>query len=139
MSACEDTDRTRRAIRPVSRRPGEHLKRHRLDLSLTQVAAARRVGVCAQTLANWECGRAQPPVGRMPPVIAFLGYDPHPEPKTVGDELRIYRRALGLTQRAFAAKLGVGRSTLNHVEGGRSRLSERLLRKVREYLGSLLE
>jgi len=51
------------------------------------VEVARQLGVCRATLHNWEWGRAQPPAKRMPSVIAFLGYDPHPDPKTIGETL----------------------------------------------------
>ena len=76
---------------------------------MKQVEAATRLGGCRATLANWEWGRVQPPVGRMPVVIRFLGYDPHPDPKTRGETLRSYRRALGLTQRELAGQLGLCR------------------------------
>jgi transcriptional regulator with XRE-family HTH domain len=117
---------------------GDHLKRCRLDLGLKQVEAARQLGVCRATLANWEWGRAHPPVGRMPAVIAFLGYDPHPDPKTVGETLRAYRRALGLTQRELCAQLGMHRSTVSKLETGKERPSEAMLRRMQELLGALI-
>jgi transcriptional regulator with XRE-family HTH domain len=95
-----------------------------MDLGLGQTEAGRELGVCRATLANWEWGRAQPPVGRMPAVIRFLGYDPHPDPMTVGETLRAYRRALGLTQRELGVQLGMHRSVLGKVEIGAERPSE---------------
>ena len=75
----------------------------------------------------------------MPPVIAFLGYDPHPDPKTLGQTLRAYRRALGLTQRQLAVKLGMHRSTLGKVETGRERPSGAMGARMEELLGGLLD
>lgn len=74
----------------------------------------------------------------MPAVIAFLGYDPHPDPKTVGDTLRAYRRALGLTQRELAAQLGMHRSMLGKVEKGRERPSGTILGRMCSFLGALV-
>lgn len=75
----------------------------------------------------------------MPAVIAFLGYDPHPAPKTVGETLRAYRRALGLTQRELANQFRMDRSTLGKVEIGAERPSEPMLAKMRKFLGALLD
>jgi len=73
----------------------------------------------------------------MPAVIAFLGYDPHPDPKTLGETLRAYRRALGLTQQELAKQLGICRYTLGSLEMGRSRPSAGMLEKVTTPLGAL--
>jgi transcriptional regulator with XRE-family HTH domain len=110
-----------------------------MDLGLGQTEAGRELGVCRATLANWEWGRAQPPVGRMPAVIRFLGYDPHPDPMTVGETLRAYRRALGLTQRELGVQLGMHRSVLGKVEIGAERPSEAMLERILEFLGALLD
>ncbi len=75
----------------------------------------------------------------MPAAIAFLRYDPHPDPRTIGDTLRAYRRALGLTQRQLGAQLGMHRSTVGKVETGKERPSEQMLGRMRELLGALLK
>ena len=67
------------------------------------------------------------------------GYDPHPDPRTVGETLRAYRRALGLKQRELAEQLGAYRSTLGKVETGRERPSEAMLGRMKSLLGALLD
>jgi hypothetical protein len=42
----------------------------------------------------------------LPQVIDFLGYDPHPTPRTLAETLRAIRRALGLGQRELAERIG---------------------------------
>lgn len=55
---------------------GEHLRKRRLDLGLTQGQVAERFSATVQTVCNWEKGRSQPEPRHYPAVIAFLGYDP---------------------------------------------------------------
>ena len=43
----------------------------------------------------------------MPAVIRFLGYDPFPEPVTLSDRMRAYRKRNGLSIRAAALRAGV--------------------------------
>ena len=70
-------------------------------------------------------------MGRMPAVIAFLGHDPHPDPKTLGETLRAYRRALGPRQRELGAQLGMHRLTLGRIECGKERASEGMRTRMR--------
>ena len=39
---------------------GEHIKKRRIDLGLTQREVARRIGANPWTLGNWEKGKTQP-------------------------------------------------------------------------------
>ena len=45
---------------------------------------ARTLGCDPGTLLNWEKGRVAPDVGFWPAILAFLGYDPRPEPTGFG-------------------------------------------------------
>ena len=59
---------------------GEHLRKRRLDLGLRQKDAAERLGASPKTYEYWEQGKYEPEFRFLPAIIAFLGYDPTPEP-----------------------------------------------------------
>jgi transcriptional regulator with XRE-family HTH domain len=48
----------------------------------------------------------------MPRIIEFLGFDPEPQPDTLGQRLAYARRRLGLTQEGLAEKLEVDAGTI---------------------------
>lgn len=54
----------------------------------------------------------------MPGIIKFLGYDPFPEPQTLGERLAAKRRMLGLSRKELAKRLGVDEETLARLETG---------------------
>jgi transcriptional regulator with XRE-family HTH domain len=47
----------------------------------------------------------------MPAIIHFLGYDPTPEPTTLPERMRDYRRKNGLTIKEAAHRMGVDESS----------------------------
>ena len=47
-----------------------------------------------------------------PAIIEFLGYDPSPEPNTIGERLLAYRRRHGLSRKELAGQLGADEATL---------------------------
>jgi DNA-binding transcriptional regulator YiaG len=55
---------------------GVELSRKRLELGISQMELARKVGVHAETIANWEHRCSIPDIGSLPRIIKFLGYDP---------------------------------------------------------------
>jgi len=57
---------------------GEHVRKRRLELGLTQSQAAEQLGASPWTVLNWEKGHTEPPIESMPAIIRFLGYDPLP-------------------------------------------------------------
>jgi DNA-binding XRE family transcriptional regulator len=57
---------------------GEHVRKRRLKLRLTQKQAAERLGVNLWTVLNWEKDHTEPPIESMPAIIRFLGYSPLP-------------------------------------------------------------
>lgn len=58
---------------------GEHIRRKRLELGLTQPEAGERLGVSGWTVANWEKGHTNPPLQARAALADFLGYDPRKE------------------------------------------------------------
>ena len=99
---------------------GDHLKKRRYELSLLQKDVAARVGVTADTVLNWEHNRCTPSVRCMPRLIAFLGYDPHPHPKTLSEQIIAKRRQLGIARKRLAWGIGVEENTLRSLEIGKA-------------------
>jgi transcriptional regulator with XRE-family HTH domain len=100
---------------------GEHLKRRRLDLSLTQKKAAEAIGAHFKSYDNWEKDKHEPEFRYWPGLIGFLGYDPNPEPQTLGERIKAKRRREGLTLREAAARLGIDPGTFETWEKGEVR------------------
>jgi DNA-binding XRE family transcriptional regulator len=74
---------------------GEHLKKRRRELGLLQREAAEMLGVSTDTVVNWEKDKTTPVASQFRPVVAFLGYDPTPEPQTLAERLEAKQRRLG--------------------------------------------
>jgi transcriptional regulator with XRE-family HTH domain len=55
---------------------GEHFKKRRPELGLTQKQAAERLTINPSTALNWEPGRRAPSIRSMPAILTFLDYDP---------------------------------------------------------------
>ena len=100
---------------------GDHLRRRRLDLGLTQQTVATQWGVRPETVTSWELGRSQPSVRRYPAIIALLGDDAQPPSETLPERLLAIRRRLGLTQADFAARVGQDEHQICRWEKGRLR------------------
>jgi DNA-binding XRE family transcriptional regulator len=81
---------TLRAIRQKEGYPkqlrslGDHIRRRRLDLGLRQRDVVAALGAGPDTVCHWETGRTGPPLGVVPRIVEFLGYDPQPPPETPG-------------------------------------------------------
>ena len=100
----------------------EHLKKRRKELSLLQREVAERMGVSAETVANWESGKTGPVAAQFRPVVEFLGYDPMPAPTTLAERLEAKRRLLGVTFAQVARHLGWDPGTLARYLSGRWRM-----------------
>lgn len=97
---------------------GEHIRKRRLELKLTQKQAAERLGVNPWTVLNWEKGHTEPPIESMPAIIRFLDYDPFPEPRNIPERLLAKRRAMGWSIKEAARQLGVDEGTWGEWERG---------------------
>ncbi len=111
---------------------GEHLKKARLDRGLEQKAAAQAIGCDPGTLLNWEKGRVAPDVRFWQAILRFLGYDPRPEPKTFGGQLRAAREAEGISEETLARRLGLDPGTLAAWEGDQVRRPYPRIRRIFE-------
>jgi transcriptional regulator with XRE-family HTH domain len=90
---------------------GEHIRKRRLELGLTQKDAARQLGCCWSALLNWEKGKRQPGIASIPAIIAFLDGDPFPQPTSLSEQLAAVRRRMGWSIKQTADRLGVDPGT----------------------------
>ena len=90
---------------------GEHIRKRRLELRLSQQEVARRLGCSWRTVFNWENGKTKPATESIPAIIGFLGYDPFPAPASLSDRLAAVRRANGWTIKQAGEQLGVDEGT----------------------------
>ena len=98
---------------------GDHIRTRRLDLKLLQKQVADRIGVHQLTITNWERNATDAAIRYIPAIIRFLGYDPQLPADSIPGRLAAARRALGLSQRKMAARMGVDPATLMGWEAGR--------------------
>lgn len=97
---------------------GDHLRKRRLDLGLLQREVAAQLSVDEASILNWETHKTMPELRFHTRIIGFLGYDPFPEPQTVGERLFHHRQTRGLTREQLAKAIGVDTGTLARWEGG---------------------
>jgi magnesium chelatase family protein len=97
---------------------GQMLKRRRVERGLWLKDAAAEMGIGLFTLIKWEKQGTQPEAHYYPAIIAFLGYDPWPEPTTTGEMLLAERRRRGLTIRQAADLMRIDQGTLARWEAG---------------------
>ena len=114
---------------------GDHIRARRLDLKLLQKQVADQIGVHKMTITGWEGNATIPEVRYVPAIIQFLGYNPLPPASSLPERLATVRKALGLSQRKMAGRLGVDPATLMGWEEGRHQPTERSI----ELIGKVLQ
>jgi transcriptional regulator with XRE-family HTH domain len=118
---------------------GEHIRKRRLELKLSQKAAGERLGVNAFTVFNWEKGKTEPPVTVMPAIVGFLGYRPYSEPVNLAERLTAARRLRGWTIKKAARELGVDVGTWGAWELKGSIPWKRYQRMVEDFLTKICQ
>ena len=128
MPFCRQTPLTLKALRVKDylanpQTLGGHLKRRRKELGLLQREAAEQMGVSTDTVVNWEKDKSKPVAAQFRPVVAFLGYDPTPEPQALADRVEAKQRRLGASLAQVARHLGWDPGSLRRYLDGTWRLS----------------
>ena len=114
---------------------GDHLRKRRLDLALTQKEVAQRLGADETSVWNWEKNRSSPALRFVPRIIEFLGYIPDDtKPENLGQRIVAFRRVRGLTQKELARRLGMDPSTIASWERGDHRPTKRLAQRLNQRL-----
>ena len=109
---------------------GDHLRKKRLDLNLSQPQVAKIINVTTDSITNWELNRNEPNLNQIPKIISFLEYTPIINENPI----KKYRLEKGLSQKELAEILKIDPTTLSRIERG----SEKMSRKVRMKLDCLL-
>ncbi|MGO9337543.1 MAG: helix-turn-helix domain-containing protein [Terracidiphilus sp.] len=89
------------------------------------------------TITGWEGNATVPEVRYMPAIIQFLGYNPLPVGIGLPERLATERKALGLSQRKMAKRLGVDPATVMGWEAGRHQPTEKSLDVIAKVLQTL--
>ena len=105
-----------------------------MDVGLLQSQVADQIGVDVTTITNWESNRTAPAIRHIPSIIRFLGYNPFPAGHSLREKLTTARKALGLSQRKLAERLGVDESTLGGWETGRHRPAKKSSEIIQDLL-----
>ena len=112
---------------------GDHLRKKRLDLELSQKEVAQIIGVSEATIWNWENNRKSPKVSFLPKIFEFLGYSLY-EPKiSFPEKLAFLRKSLGLSQEKLAKLVGLDESTIRKLEKGKSKPAKKTLEKLEKF------
>jgi transcriptional regulator with XRE-family HTH domain len=114
---------------------GEHIKRRRLQLGLSQPQAAAALGVDPITVLNWEKGKTEPLIRAFPAIFRFLSYATTSQSSGVGEQLLHFRRQRGWSIREAAAQLGVDSTTWGDWERGKLILFRKHRMAVAQLLG----
>lgn len=92
---------------------GEHIRRKRMDKGISQVIAAKEIGVSKDCLCNWEQNRNQPRLYQYPAIFTFLGYYPFDhETESFGGMIKRYKYENGLSNEKLAKQLGIYEGTV---------------------------
>ena len=133
-----------RAKKPVSKAYpsslktiGDHIRKRRLDLNLTQKQAAEKLGVDEASVWNWEKGEVLPLARQIPPITSFLEYDPFSlDGDSLADELKRYCATHGLTQKELARQIGIDPATLSRIQKGGHKSFKSIISKVASFIDS---
>lgn len=114
---------------------GSLIRARRRELGTSQEEAADAIGVNTSTVLLWEQGRYAPTPRFYPSLIRFLGREPWPEPRTIGERLQAERLRRGLTRKQLAAMLDVDLGSISNWEGGRKPHHHLSMAKIEAFFG----
>jgi transcriptional regulator with XRE-family HTH domain len=119
------------------RTTGDHLKKKRLDLKMTQEEVAAKLQTTVCTYRGWERNQRNPSFRYMPSIIEFLGYVPFDmQFEDLGQRIRAYRQILGLRQKDLARQLGVDPTTIRYLEKSKHKPGKRVARELDGFFSS---
>jgi len=115
---------------------GDHLRKKRLDLNLSQPQVAKIICVTTDTITNWELNRVTPTISQIPKIISFLKYTPILNE----NEIKNYRIQKGISQLELAKILQIDPTTLSRIERAKgSRINNKIKVRLNELLNSPID
>ncbi len=115
----------------------DHIRARRIDLGLLQREVAARIGTTKEVVHNWERGHAEPEVRYYPALFRFLGYNPLPEAKTLGEAVKRERMSRGWSIARLAEEAAVDPATAARIERNCARMARHTMIAVLGALGLL--
>lgn len=110
---------------------GEHIRKKRIDLELSQIDIARVFEVNKNSITAWEMGRSIPQTKYFPKIIQFLGYCPaEVDTSSFSGRLKSYLLKNGLSAKAFAKILKIDPKSMVAWEKGKVVPSDYHLDKI---------
>jgi len=97
---------------------GDHIRKRRLDLGLSQGQAAQKLDIKKESIHRWERNYNQPETRHIPKIYDFLGYCPYQRYTLLCQKIRLWRESLGLTQKEMAEQAKIDESMLAGWERG---------------------
>jgi len=116
---------------------GDHIRKRRLELGLSQQEVATIIGVSESTVWNWE-HRTDPELRYITKIIAFLGYIPFDCPKDPVDRLRYFKLVNGLTYEQLGRLMGRDPEQLTDWLSGRVKPCNKNYQYIAEFLDKRL-
>ncbi|RZK12949.1 MAG: XRE family transcriptional regulator [Flavobacterium sp.] len=100
---------------------GDYLRARRISLGLSQEEVANQLGVCVDSITNWENNRAVPQIHLLPRIFTFLEEVPVPiDQSSYAGKVKGLRLLLGLDRKGFASLMKVDESTVRYWEWGKN-------------------
>lgn len=118
---------------------GNHIRKRRLDLKLTQKQVAEKIGVSETSLMTWERNQHSPNLRFIPKIIEFLGYLPanyNKKPETIKEKILHYRQIAGLNQKQLAKLITIDPETLSNWERDIRQPTGKPLEKLNKFFNS---
>jgi DNA-binding XRE family transcriptional regulator len=91
---------------------------------MRQQEAAAAIGAHPGALENCEHGRCTPSVRFYPALISFLGFNPLPQPKTLGNAVQRERTSRGWSREHLARAAGIDEATVARLEDDTPRMAK---------------
>jgi ribosome-binding protein aMBF1 (putative translation factor) len=115
---------------------GDHIRKRRIDLGLNRKELARQLGTNGWTMKHWEEHlKSRIEIRFYPAIIAFLGHNPLPEPKTRGQAIRRGRHTRGWSRARLAKAAGVDEGTIQRLENDRKGMAKKSAQAICKVLG----
>ena len=116
---------------------GDHIRKRRINLKLTQKQVAQTIGVDEATVWNWERDKTKPLTKQIPAIMLFLGYSPFKSSAaSLAERLIHYRMSHALSQKKLARLIGIDPATLSRMEENTGRQFGSIIKKVSDFISA---